>query len=41
MSDKAHKMNIAPELIKQAVETGKMVRKGAASQMDELLKHIS
>lgn len=37
-TEKAQKMNIEPELIKQAVEVGKMVRKGAASQMDELLE---
>jgi polyhydroxyalkanoate synthesis regulator phasin len=29
------------ELIKQAVEVGKMVRKGAANQMDELVEEIS
>jgi AhpD family alkylhydroperoxidase len=40
-TEKARKMNIEPELISQAVEVGKMVRKGAAGQMDELLKQIS
>ena len=38
---KANEMNIEPELIKQAVEVGKMVRKGAATQMDELVEDIS
>ena len=38
---KANQMNIEPELIKQAVEVGKMVRKGAANQLDELLEDIS
>jgi len=31
-------MNVKVELIKQAVEIGKIVRKGAAGQMDELLE---
>jgi len=35
---KANELNIKPELIKQAIEVGKMVRKGAAGQMDELLE---
>lgn len=38
---KANEMNIESELIKQAVEVGKMVRKGAATQMDELIEDIS
>ena len=38
---KAKDLNIAPELIMQAIEVGKMVRKGAAGQMDELLEDIS
>lgn len=38
---KAKELNIEPELIKQAIEVGKMVRKGAASQMDELITEIS
>ena len=38
---KANEMNVEPELIKQAVEVGKMVRKGAATQMDELVEDIS
>jgi len=38
---KTKKLKIKPELIKQAVEVGKMVRKGAANQMDELLEDIS
>ena len=38
---KAQELNIESELIKQAVEVGKMVRKGAADQMDELLTELS
>jgi AhpD family alkylhydroperoxidase len=38
---KAKDLQIEPELIKQATEVGKMVRKGAASQMDELLGELS
>ena len=38
---KANEMNVEPELIKQAIEVGKMVRKGAANQMDELLEDMS
>mgnify|MGYP001435445774 CR=1 FL=1 len=38
---KAKDLNIEPELVKQAIEVGKMVRKGAADQMDELLEDIS
>lgn len=38
---KAKELNIEPELVKQAIEVGKMVRKGAAGQMDELLEDIS
>jgi len=38
---KAKELNIEPELIKQAVEVGKMVRKVAANQMDELLEDMS
>jgi AhpD family alkylhydroperoxidase len=37
-TDKARKMNIDQELVKQALDVGKMVRKGAADQMDELLE---
>ena len=40
-TEKARKMDIEPELIQQAFEVGKMVRKGAAGQMDELLEDIS
>jgi AhpD family alkylhydroperoxidase len=40
-TSKANEMNIETELIKQAVEVGKMVRKGAATQMDELVEDIS
>jgi AhpD family alkylhydroperoxidase len=38
---KARKMKIDEAEIQQAVEVGKMVRKGAAGQMDELLKESS
>jgi len=38
---KAKELNIETEHIKQAIEVGKMVRKGAADQMDELLEDIS
>ena len=38
---KAKDLNIEPELVKQAIEVGKIVRKGAADQMDELLEDIS
>jgi len=38
---KAQELNIESELIKQAINVGKMVRNGAATQMDELLEDIS
>jgi 4-carboxymuconolactone decarboxylase len=38
---KARELNIDDELIKQAAEVGKMVRKGAAGQMDALLSEYS
>jgi len=38
---KARQMKIDETEIQQAIEVGKMVRKGAASQMDELLEEIS
>ena len=38
---KAREMKINEAEIQQAVEVGKMVRKGAAGQMDELLKELS
>ncbi len=38
---KAREMKIDDAEIQQAVEVGKMVRKGAAGQMDELLKELS
>jgi AhpD family alkylhydroperoxidase len=38
---KAKELNIEPELVKQAIEVGKMVRKGAAAQMDELVTELS
>ncbi|MBN1457372.1 MAG: carboxymuconolactone decarboxylase family protein [Sedimentisphaerales bacterium] len=34
---KAREMKIPEDEIKQAVDTGKMVRKGAAQQMDKLI----
>ncbi len=37
---KAREMKINEAEIQQAVEVGKMVRKGAAGQMDELLKEL-
>ncbi len=37
---KAREMKIDEAEIQQAVEVGKMVRKGAAGQMDELLKEL-
>ena len=40
-TSKANELNIEPELVKQAIEVGKMVRKGAAGQMDELLTELS
>ena len=38
---KARELNIDSELIQQAAEVGKMVRKGAAGQMDKLLSGCS
>jgi AhpD family alkylhydroperoxidase len=38
---KAREMKIEEAGIKQAIEVGKMVRKGAADQMDKLLEEIS
>ncbi len=38
---KAREMKIDEAEVQQAVEVGKMVRKGAAGQMDELLKELS
>jgi len=38
---KAQELNIESELIKQAINVGKMVRNGAANQMDGLLEDIS
>ena len=40
-TEKTRKMDIEPELIGQAIEVGKMVRKGAADQMNELLEGFS
>ena len=38
---KAKEMNIESKLVQQAIEVVKMVRKGAADQMGELLKGFS
>lgn len=38
---KAREMGIKAELVEQAVEVGRKVRKGAAGQMDKLLAEIS
>jgi len=38
---KAREMKIDESEVQQAVDVGKMVRKGAADQMDELLKELS
>ena len=38
---KAREMKIDEAEIRQAVEVGRMVRKGAASQMDKLLEELS
>lgn len=38
---KARGMKIDESEIQQAIDVGKMVRKGAADQMDELLKGLS
>ena len=37
---KARQMNIEEKEIQRAIKTGKMVRKGAADQMDELTSEI-
>ena len=37
---KARKMEIDEAEIQQAIEVGKMVRKGAAGEMDELLEEL-
>ena len=39
--EKAQDMNISEEEIGQAISTGKMVRKGAARQMDEEITRLS
>jgi len=38
---KAREMKIDEDEIKQAIDVGKMVRKGAADQMDELILEIT
>jgi len=40
-TSKAREMKIDEAEIRQAIEVGKMVRKGAAGQMDKLLEEIS
>jgi AhpD family alkylhydroperoxidase len=35
---RAKELNIESQLVVQAIQVGKMVRKGAAGQMDELLE---
>ena len=40
-TDRAKELNIELELVRQAIKVGKMVRKGAARRMDELLDDIS
>ena len=37
---KARKMKIEEEEIQQAIEVGKMVRRGAAGQMDKFLEEL-
>ena len=37
---KGREMEIAEEEIQQAIDVGKMVRKGAAGQMDELISEM-
>ena len=39
-SEKARELKIDESEIRQAIEVGKMVRKGAAGQMDKLLEEI-
>ena len=39
--DKAGKLGIEPEDIKEALKVGMMVRSGAAGQMDEFLSEVS
>lgn len=38
---KARELKVDEAEIQQAIEVGKMVRKGAADQMDELLEELS
>jgi len=40
-TNKARELNIDKESIKQAIEVGKMVRKGAAGEMDKLISQLS
>ena len=39
--DKAHKLAIDEDQIRQAIEVGQMVRKGAAGQMDKLISALA
>ena len=39
--NKAREMEIDEEEIQQSIEVGKMVRKGAAGQMDELVSELT
>ncbi len=38
---KARDMNIDKDQIRQAIDVGKMVRKGAAGQLDKLIEELS
>ena len=40
-TSKARELKIDEAEIKQAIEVGKMVRKGAAGQMDKLIEELS
>ena len=40
-TEKARELKIDEEEIQQAINVGKMVRKGAAGQMDELIEELS
>ena len=37
---KAREMNIGEDEIRQAIDVGKMVRKGAAGQLDKLIEEL-
>jgi AhpD family alkylhydroperoxidase len=38
---KAHDMKVAEDEIRQAIDVGRMVRKGASGEMDKLLEELS